>query len=143
MTVMSTVAMTATNRQMDDDDESTHRREQQPEQQHPLLLSPRSKERKQRIVSLLHEAAAKACAQDDPWGKYQLENCKAERIKRHLYDPISQQWYTDETIVKMESKPFTNGAMRHCYRLKKRAQPPQSATNHRFHRTGWRISHFG
>ena len=27
--------------------------------------------------------------------------------------------------------------MRFCYRMKKRAQPPQSASNHRFHKFGW------
>ena len=94
--------------------------------------------RKQHILSLLREAAAKACAEGDPWAKHKLEDCIAERIERHLYDPVTEQWYTDETIVKMEPEPFTHGAMRFCYRLKKRAQPPSSATNHRFHRTGWK-----
>ena len=39
----------------------------------------------------------------------------------HLYDPHTQTWSTDETIVKMEPTPFTHGAMRFCYRMKKRA----------------------
>ena len=102
--------------------------------------SSSSSSRKKHILGLLREAAAKACAEGDPWAKYKLEDCTAERIERHLYDPVTEQWHTDETIVKMQSEPFTNGAMRFCYRLKKRAQPPQTATNHRFHKTGWKTA---
>ena len=39
----------------------------------------------------------------------------------------------DETIVKIQPKPFTCGAMRHVFRMKKRAQHPRHATNHHFH----------
>ena len=31
----------------------------------------------------------------------------------------------------------TNGAMRHCFRMKKLATPPQHSSNHRFHNYGW------
>lgn len=41
------------------------------------------------------------------------------------------------TVVKVEKEPFTHGAMRHCFRLKKLATPPQSSSNHRFHSYGW------
>lgn len=54
-----------------------------------------------------------------------------------MYHPETHQWSTDETIVKMQKEPFTHGAMRFCYRMKKMATPPKSATNHRFHRYGW------
>ena len=37
----------------------------------------------------------------------------------------------------MEAEPFTHGAMRFCYRMKKLATPPASASNHRFHKYGW------
>jgi len=44
----------------------------------------------------------------------------------------------DETIVKVEKEPFTHGAMRFCYRMKKLSPPPNSSENHRFHAHGWK-----
>ena len=85
----------------------------------------------------MRDAASKAIAEGDPWAKYHLETIPAERVIRHLYHPETETWSTDETIVKMEQTPFTHGAMRWCYRMKKRSPPPQSATNHRFHHHGW------
>ncbi|CAB9507913.1 Eukaryotic elongation factor 2 kinase [Seminavis robusta] len=93
--------------------------------------------RRHRLAELLHKAAAKAVQEEDPWSSFNIPGVPAERIIRHLYDPHTQTWSTDETIVKMESTPFTHGAMRFCYRMKKRATPPLSSSNHRFHRTGW------
>ena len=61
----------------------------------------------------------------------------AERVVRHVYDPETRQFARDATIVKIEKRPFTQGAMRHCFRLKKLAAPPASASNTRFHRYGW------
>mmetsp|Transcript_44732 Transcript_44732/g.52420 ORF Transcript_44732/g.52420 Transcript_44732/m.52420 type:complete len:856 (+) Transcript_44732:130-2697(+) len=92
---------------------------------------------RRRLVSLLHKAAAQAVHEEDPWVSFDIPAVPAERIIRHLYDPHTQTWSTEETIVKMESVPFTHGAMRFCYRMKKRATPPMSATNHRFHKMGW------
>jgi len=94
-------------------------------------------DRRRRILALLQEAASKAVREEDPWLRYDIPSLPAERIVRHLYDPKSQTWSTDETIVKMEREPFTHGAMRWCYRMKKMATPPASAENHRFHRHGW------
>jgi len=87
--------------------------------------------------SSLKIAAAKAVAEGDPWSKHNIDKVPAERVIRHMYQPETQTWKQDETIVKMEMEPFTNGAMRHCYRMKKRSPPPQSASNHRFHDFGW------
>lgn len=39
--------------------------------------------------------------------------------------------------VKMEKEPFTHGAMRHCFRMKKLATPPESSRYHRFYKYGW------
>ena len=85
----------------------------------------------------LRDAASKAIAEGDPWAKHHMEKIPAERIIRHMYHPESKTWSEDETIVKMEKEPFTHGAMRFCYRMKKRSTPPQSASNHRFHNYGW------
>lgn len=85
----------------------------------------------------IQEAASKLIAEEDVWAKHAIHKIPAERIIRHMYHPESKQWTTDETIVKMQSEPFTHGAMRWCYRMKKMATPPKSATNHRFHRHGW------
>lgn len=85
----------------------------------------------------LKDAAAKAVAEGDPWAKHHMEKIPAERVIRHLYQPETKTWIEEQTIVKMEREPFTHGAMRFCYRMKKRATPPQSSTNHRFHNYGW------
>mmetsp|Transcript_56364 Transcript_56364/g.136730 ORF Transcript_56364/g.136730 Transcript_56364/m.136730 type:complete len:769 (+) Transcript_56364:50-2356(+) len=92
---------------------------------------------KPKIARLLKKAAAKAIKDGDPWQKHHMERIPAERVIRHLYNPEKETWYTDETIVKIEKEPFTHGAMRHCFRMKKRSPPPQSASNHRFHDFGW------
>jgi len=94
--------------------------------------------KKQRVLKLLREAAVKAVGEGDPWAKYELHKLPAERIIRHLYHPETRSWSCDETIVKVEPEPFTHGAMRFCYRMKKRAQPPKEASNHHFHsRLSW------
>jgi elongation factor 2 kinase len=85
----------------------------------------------------LKDAAAKAVAEGDPWAKHKIEQIPAERVFRHLYQPLSKTWTKEETIVKVEKEYFTHGAMRWCYRMKKRSTPPQSSTNHRFHSYGW------
>ena len=98
-------------------------------------------QRRRYILNLLQQAASKAVEVADPWWQNSsLPTVPAERVVRHLYNPQTQTWSTDETIVKMEEKPFTNGAMRFCYRMKKRAQPPASATNHCFHKMGWKTA---
>jgi elongation factor 2 kinase len=97
-----------------------------------------NKSSRKKLTALLREAAAKAIAETEPWAKYEIEKLPAERIIRHLYQPLIKTWTQDETIVKMESEPFTHGAMRHCYRMKKLSPPPESASNHRFHDHGWK-----
>lgn len=89
------------------------------------------------IIVRLKDAAARAVAEGDPWSKHHIERVPAERVIRHLYNPEAQTWMEEETVVKMEKEPFTHGAMRFCYRMKKRSPPPQSASNHRFHSYGW------
>ncbi|KAL7518103.1 hypothetical protein ACHAWX_002962 [Stephanocyclus meneghinianus] len=85
----------------------------------------------------IRRAAARAISEGDPWKQYDIQSIPAERVVRHCYNPTTRQFVKDETIVKVEKKPFTHGAMRHCYRMKKMATPPQSASNHRFHSYGW------
>jgi len=55
----------------------------------------------------------------DPWEKFHLEEMKSEKGRRHRYSPISQTWVVDDCVVKMDNKPFANGAMRECFRMKK------------------------
>lgn len=85
----------------------------------------------------ISRAAAKAISEEDCWSKYAIEAIPAERVVRHRYNPETRQFMKDETIVKVEKHPFTHGAMRHCFRMKKLASLPQSACNHRFHSYGW------
>ena len=93
------------------------------------------------FMSRLKEAAARAVANRDLWAKHKNDKIPAERMIWHMYQPEMQTWKQDETIVKMEREPFTNGSMRYCYRMKKGLPPPQSASNHHFHDYGWtRIS---
>lgn len=95
------------------------------------------KEKPLSLKKVVQKAVIKCLDENDPWKEYQIEKIPAERIIRHLYDPILQKWTSDETIVKIEKEPFTHGSMRYCYRMKKRSPPPSSATNHRFHQFGW------
>lgn len=85
----------------------------------------------------IRRAAATAIEQEDVWAKYNIQSIPAERVVRHTYNPETKQFQKHETIVKIEKEPFTHGAMRHCYRMKKMATPPQHASNHRFHSYGW------
>jgi elongation factor 2 kinase len=96
------------------------------------------KTKRLRLVALLKQAAAAAVEKGDPWAKHEMPvRVPAERVVRHFYHYSTQSWTSEETIVKMERQPFTHGAMRFCYRLKKRSALPESATNHRFHQHGW------
>jgi elongation factor 2 kinase len=98
----------------------------------------KKKSNKLRLISLLKKAAAAEVAKGDPWAKYEMHTrVPAELVVRHLYHASSKSWTCEETIVKMEAQPFTHGAMRYCYRLKKRSALPDSASNHRFHDYGW------
>lgn len=55
----------------------------------------------------------------DPWEKFHFEEMKEEKGIRKRYNPISREWVEDECVVKIDSHPFANGAMRECYRMKK------------------------
>ena len=102
--------------------------------------STSSKTKRALVLRLLQQAAAKAVGEGDPWAAHQMHLIPAERVVRHLYHPRTGTWSRDETIVKIQSESFTHGAMRYCFRLKKRAQPPNDAsvTNHHYHsKIGW------
>jgi elongation factor 2 kinase len=76
-------------------------------------------------------------AEKDVWAERNIQANPAERVVRYRYNVETRQFVKDQTIVKIERQPFTHGAMRHCFRMKKLAAPPQSASNHRFHSYGW------
>jgi elongation factor 2 kinase len=80
---------------------------------------------------------AQAVAEEDVWSKHNIQAIPAEPVIRYEYNVDAKQFSQEMTIVKIEKEPFTNGAMRHCFRMKKLATPPQSASNHRFHSYGW------
>jgi hypothetical protein len=99
-----------------------------------------SDRRRRRLAGMLRRAARALAAEQDPWKHHGMERIPAERAARWFYDRPTASWSSDETVVKIQSEPFTRGAMRSCYRLKKRACPPREATNTRFHRFGWKTS---
>mmetsp|Transcript_17800 Transcript_17800/g.20547 ORF Transcript_17800/g.20547 Transcript_17800/m.20547 type:complete len:764 (-) Transcript_17800:425-2716(-) len=102
-----------------------------------INLEEDEEEPKKKLRRLLKKAALKAVAEGDPWAKHEIEKVPAEKVIRHMYQPETETWKHDETIVKIQKDPFTHGAMRFCYRMKKRSPPPESASNHRFHDGGW------
>ncbi|EED94821.1 elongation factor-2 kinase like protein [Thalassiosira pseudonana CCMP1335] len=103
-----------------------------------MTATPYNREEVQRSLrEKIWRAAATAVSEEDPWKKHDITSIPAERVVRHCYNPNTRQFKKDETIVKVEKEPFTHGAMRHCFRLKKLATPPQSSSNHRFHSYGW------
>jgi elongation factor 2 kinase len=101
------------------------------------IVTPNLPSGKSRLAQLIQKAAAVAVAQEDVWAKHDIPSIPAERVIRHLYHPETQSWTQEDTIVKMEKHAFAHGAMRHCFRMKKMATPPQSSSNHRFHSYGW------
>jgi len=56
----------------------------------------------------------------DSWEQYHLDDLETELCYRHRYNPHRAEWTKDQVLIKMEKKPFTRGAMRQCYRVKKR-----------------------
>lgn len=140
--IMTTTTAKTTFTEKNDNANSNTSDQQQQQQE---ALSPRNNEnnnnknqKKLRLIALLKKSAAAEVAKGDPWAKHQMHvRIPAERVVRHLYQASTKSWTSDETIVKMESTPFTHGAMRYCHRLKKRSALPDSASNHRFHDYGW------
>jgi len=55
----------------------------------------------------------------DPWEKFNLNELPVETAVRHLYDPLTKTWSHKEVFVRIDEKPFDQGAMRECYRMKK------------------------
>lgn len=80
----------------------------------PLIVS-HSPTRKMMWMNAIH----KAKKVKDPWANFHIESLETERCTRHRYNALKKTWVSDDVLVKMELKPFTNGAMRQCYRLKK------------------------
>ncbi|OQR69442.1 eukaryotic elongation factor 2 kinase-like [Tropilaelaps mercedesae] len=70
------------------------------------------------------QAAKKALCMEDPFGKFHLEKCEAERVLRSRYNPLKNEWVKDEILIKMANEPFGRGAMRECFRVK-RMRPTQ------------------
>ncbi|KAK3762128.1 hypothetical protein RRG08_024938 [Elysia crispata] len=56
----------------------------------------------------------------DQWEQYHLDELETEMAIRHRYHAHKQLWMQDTVLVKMDKKPFTRGAMRQCYRVRKR-----------------------
>lgn len=64
-------------------------------------------------------ALRKAKKAEDPWAEFHIDEYETEVCIRHRYNALKKVWIRDNVLVKMEPKPFTRGAMRQCYRLKK------------------------
>ncbi|XP_063685588.1 eukaryotic elongation factor 2 kinase-like isoform X2 [Bolinopsis microptera] len=56
--------------------------------------------------------------QEDQWA-YIIEQFPIERAKRWRYDMTKREFFSDEVEVRIDGKPFANGAMRECFRAKK------------------------
>ncbi|CAF1641253.1 unnamed protein product, partial [Didymodactylos carnosus] len=55
----------------------------------------------------------------DPWEDFRIDRYPEETVTVHDFDPIKGLWNTHEIKIKIEAKPFTRGAMRECFRMKK------------------------
>ncbi|RUS71830.1 hypothetical protein EGW08_020415 [Elysia chlorotica] len=67
----------------------------------------------ERIMKKLRKAG-------DHWEQYHLDELETEMAIRHRYHPHKKIWNQDTVLCKMEKKPFTRGAMRQCFRVRKR-----------------------
>ncbi|GFU35551.1 hypothetical protein NPIL_419491 [Nephila pilipes] len=65
------------------------------------------------------EAAKKALHLGDPWEEFHLEQLETEVVCRYRFNAVRQTWIKDEVLVKIAKEPFSHGAMRSCFRLKK------------------------
>ncbi|XP_046400043.1 eukaryotic elongation factor 2 kinase-like [Ischnura elegans] len=74
--------------------------------------------RMRRLMAWKH-AIMKARSMGDPWEKFHLDEYPTEKARRYRYSALRRRWITDDVVVKMEYQPFSHGAMRECYRLKK------------------------
>lgn len=64
--------------------------------------------------------AARAPLAADSWSGFHLERCETELATERTYDARRETWVEAPVLVKMQRKPFARGAMRQCYRAKKR-----------------------
>uniref|UniRef100_A0A0N5CDQ5 Eukaryotic elongation factor 2 kinase n=1 Tax=Strongyloides papillosus TaxID=174720 RepID=A0A0N5CDQ5_STREA len=85
------------------------------------LENDNNSRKKQKYKELWKRVARKALdlSLKDPWGKYNIHLRPTKKALRYRYNAMKKEWKKDEVFVKMEDKPFANGAMRECYRLKK------------------------
>lgn len=64
-------------------------------------------------------AMDKALHLSDPWESFHLEALPLKVAKRYRYNALKKSWLIDQVTVKMASQPFSHGAMRECFRMKK------------------------
>jgi elongation factor 2 kinase len=76
-------------------------------------------------------------AQQDPWEKYSIHKLPLERVRRHLYLPNTKTWVVVESLVKIEREPFTHGAMRQAFRMKKLFQLGIDNQESKGHHISW------
>uniref|UniRef100_H2YDU5 Alpha-type protein kinase domain-containing protein n=1 Tax=Ciona savignyi TaxID=51511 RepID=H2YDU5_CIOSA len=76
---------------------------------------PNQTQRQKRMwkLSASHITATKR----DGWKE--INSIPTERAKRYRYSPRKGIWTEDEIQLKIEKEPFSNGAMRECFRAKK------------------------
>eukprot|EP00057_Strongylocentrotus_purpuratus_P017799 XP_011672273.1 PREDICTED: eukaryotic elongation factor 2 kinase isoform X1 [Strongylocentrotus purpuratus] len=58
---------------------------------------------------------------NDPWKEFHLEDLPIDTAIRHRYNAVEKTWVQDEVQVKMGSESFAHGAMRECFRMKKKS----------------------
>lgn len=56
----------------------------------------------------------------DEYAGMGIEFLPAERAEEHHYDAATDSWTTREVLIKVQTESFARGAMRHCFRGKKR-----------------------
>ncbi|PVD37875.1 hypothetical protein C0Q70_00477 [Pomacea canaliculata] len=83
----------------------------------PLNVSKSQSPSSHRIQWL--RAFHKARKAKDPWAEFHINDYDCEVCTRYRYNALKKTWVKDDVLVKMETKPFTRGAMRQCFRLKK------------------------
>lgn len=104
-------------------------------QLHPIPESPSHSTRSHAERAKILLKAAKSF--QDPWASLGIEKIPAERVRRHRYQPTTGKWIIDESLVKIERKPFSAGAMRYAYRMKKLSQVLLHGHNHGWSKVDW------
>ena len=73
-----------------------------------IMSSPQVKRGEHYLAARKQWKAAALMVRDlpDPWMELRFDEIQEETVTRHMYNPHSRKWKTDEVVVKIQSEVF-------------------------------------